>query len=80
MTLDLGKLVPKDDETIYFCPVENKPIAAEDRARTLPGFHLLSISAAQEAVRTGSYNAYGADHKVEDFEVLHPDDELFISI
>eukprot|EP00392_Amoebophrya_sp_AT5.2_P016820 g17121.t1 len=70
-------LVPKE-ETVPICPVKNAPICPEGRARTLPGFHLISIDAAVEAMEKGSYHAHGADHPITDFEVLHPLDKLHI--
>ncbi|CAD7944589.1 unnamed protein product [Amoebophrya sp. A120] len=75
--VQIATLVDKD-EVIAMCPVKHAPICPEGRARSLPGFHLLSIDAATEAVKTGSYTAFGQEHIIEDFEVLHPEDTLFI--
>ncbi|CAD7936201.1 unnamed protein product [Amoebophrya sp. A25] len=74
--LRLGTLVPKE-ETVPFCPIRNAPICPEGRARSLPGFHLMSIDAAREALPSGRYRAYGSEYVIRDFEVLHPKDTVY---
>ena len=54
-------LVPKE-ETVPICPVKNAPICPEGRARTLPGFHLISIDAAVEAMEKGIFRFWSDNY------------------
>lgn len=65
------------DET-QFCPIRNLPIKRGQRVRTLPGYHLLSLSAGREAVARGFYDAFGERFECTDLEYLHTDDRIFI--
>eukprot|EP00927_Polykrikos_kofoidii_P020395 TRINITY_DN1965_c0_g1_i1.p1 TRINITY_DN1965_c0_g1~~TRINITY_DN1965_c0_g1_i1.p1 ORF type:complete len:344 (+),score=67.47 TRINITY_DN1965_c0_g1_i1:75-1106(+) len=63
---------------IQFCSVLGLPIEKGHRVRTLPGFHLLSLSAGREALARGSYQAFGQKFPCHDLEYLHPEDRAFI--
>jgi len=66
------------EDIINFCPVRGVPIVREGRVRTVPGRHILSVEAGNEAMASGFYRVFGQDHPCTDLEILHPDDNVFL--
>eukprot|EP00397_Hematodinium_sp_SG-2012_P057575 GEMP01072124.1.p1 GENE.GEMP01072124.1~~GEMP01072124.1.p1 ORF type:complete len:356 (+),score=87.03 GEMP01072124.1:44-1111(+) len=75
----LGEVVPEDEAKVAFCPVLGLPLVMERRVRTSPGFHILSQEAGIAAQKQGTYEAYGAAHQCESIELLHKNDEVFVT-
>mmetsp|Transcript_80066 Transcript_80066/g.138971 ORF Transcript_80066/g.138971 Transcript_80066/m.138971 type:complete len:320 (-) Transcript_80066:51-1010(-) len=69
---------PESGNEIQFCPIRQLPIVRNQRVRTLPGFHLLSLSAGREALAVGYYQAFGQRFVCTDLEYLHVDDKVFV--
>jgi len=71
-------LEPEPGLEVHFCPILALPILREQRVRTLPGFHLLSLAAGREALARGSYQLHGQKFPCNSLEYLHPYDKVFI--
>eukprot|EP00930_Biecheleria_cincta_P002058 TRINITY_DN103115_c0_g1_i1.p1 TRINITY_DN103115_c0_g1~~TRINITY_DN103115_c0_g1_i1.p1 ORF type:complete len:319 (-),score=84.00 TRINITY_DN103115_c0_g1_i1:36-992(-) len=80
MTLEslVSSVEPEPGTEPVFCPVRGLPVKRGFLARTLPGFHVLSLEAGKEALARGKYEAFGKSFVCEGLEYLHTDDKIFI--
>jgi len=80
MTLEslVSSVEPEPGTEPIFCPVRGLPVKRGFLARTLPGFHVLSLEAGKEALARGKYEAFGKSFVCEGLEYLHMDDKIFV--